>query len=162
MRTHLPISTIPVKRWDLREWLAILAGKLKSARGIVLDLERLQGIAAILFDSEFTQEQAKECESWILAGDWTYKKNNTLELSDFYKKMEMKTKTKTAQELFDEVKHEMYASEGMSFFGNLEKEQLFEYRGSNFRKVGNTTMLHDQTRTVFQIQPHEEVRPSCL
>lgn len=64
-------------------WLGSLFDRLRLARGLAVPTDVEDYLLAELQRMDYTGEQAKAAELWVLYGDWTYKgKDARLELSD--------------------------------------------------------------------------------
>lgn len=55
-----------------------------AVRGISVSKDEALTYLRLLKGDNYTIEQLQAAKLWILKGDWTFKKQNRLELSDFY------------------------------------------------------------------------------
>lgn len=69
----------------LRRWLSELLPKINFFRKILVDEQTALFIFEQLkSDRQYGDMMMNQAELWLLRGDWTYKKQYILELSDFY------------------------------------------------------------------------------
>ncbi len=136
------------KPFNRKEWFLALIEKLETIRNI--EINDSKGIAFLkeLEKDEYTELQAHAAELWILKGNWQYKKQQTLELSDFYPgKNEMAEFGKQVVCL-DDI--EKFATEIRSFFKEWAKGIFWSWKSQFFEGV-NTDQYYSVDPEIIRL-----------